>query len=119
MDWTKIMNKKWIEIVRRKKSEAGKPEGKQSKKRKSESKRLRLHVKELTEEMNLRLVLDLQSEVENENLLEEMWLWVESISVVYMEFPKKKRKRFFRPFPKIGSRIRETGKKCYVYFFGE
>lgn len=124
------MNKKWIEKIRRKKSEAGKPEGRQSKKRESKSKkqkkeetreeeqerirqRLRLHVKELTEEMNLRLVLDLQSEVESENLLEEMWLWVESISVVYMEFPQKKRKRFFRPFPQIGSRVREAGKKCY------
>ncbi len=127
------MNKKWIEKIRRKRSEADRSEGKRFRKGESESKKqkkgetreeeqerirqmLRLHVKELTEEMNLRLVLDLQSEMENRNLLKEMWLWVESISVVYMEFPQKRKKQFFRQFLKIGSRVREVGKKYYNYF---
>ncbi len=143
MDWTKIMNKKWQKI-RRKKSGAEKPKGKETeketektesvwkeKKKKPEKEesqeeeqerirqKLRLHVKELTEEMNLRLVLDLQSEMENGNLPEEMWLWVDSISVVYMEFPQKRKKPFFLPFLKIGSMVRKAGKRCYNYFFGE
>ena len=124
MDWTKIMNKKWLTNTGRKRNANKTSKNRKQKKEENQEEeqerirqKLRLHVKELTEEMNLRLVLDLQSEVEKGNLPEEMWMWVDSIRVVYMEFPQKRKRLFFRLFREIRNKVRKAGKLYYSRFF--
>ena len=51
-----------------------------------------LHAEELAEEMNLRLMLDLQPDAEFWRAGEKMWTWVESIIIIGLKFPSKTKK---------------------------
>ncbi len=69
--------------------------------RREEQERIRqkifLHAEELAEEMNLRLMLDLQSDAELRNAGGEMWVWVDSVNIIGLEFLPKRKKSVFNP----------------------
>lgn len=82
------MSKKGIRVGRRKKEK--------ERLHREEQERIRqkifLHAEELAEEMNLRIMMDLQPDAECWRAGKKMWIWVESINIIGLEFPSKTKK---------------------------